>query len=95
MRHSPDEMLWLSQHQSLSRCQAEALGTQGCTADQTVKVIYQSGDVKNCYCLNTTSCTPTPSDWQDLYTEPQAAAPDVTPTSTGKIYASGSPDRVQ
>ena len=46
------EMLWLSQRQPLALCQAKALGTQGCTADKTVKVMYEGGDVKNCYCAS-------------------------------------------
>eukprot|EP01051_Picozoa_sp_SAG22_P016902 SAG22_NODE_2489_length_2516_cov_7.268515_3_plen_64_part_00 len=58
-----------------------------------MKVIYESGDVKNCYCLNATGCTVTPSTWQDLYTEPMEKSPDVTLTSTGKsYYYTGSPD---
>ena len=42
------EMLWLSQRQSLSVCQAKALGTQGCVGDPSSAVIYENGDVKNC-----------------------------------------------
>ena len=61
-----DEMLYLSQHGSAAVCLAHAVDDNGCAAPKTA--IYQSGDVKNCYCANTTTCTETSSSWQDLYT---------------------------
>ena len=85
---APSEMLWVSQHKSLEMCQADALGTQGCVAAPTRTVIYESGDVKNCYCLNATAgCTKTASSWLDLFSEPPNPKLPATLTSTGKIYA--------
>ena len=82
------EMAWLSQQGSLRECQAAASDSALCASAPTKVVAYQTGDVKNCYCLNTTSCTKTASTWQDLYTQPKAAPLSQTPTSTGHTYAS-------
>jgi len=82
------EMLWLSQHGTLHECEAKAAAkTSGCFSGPTGKtVMYESGDVKNCYCANTT-CTKTPTDWLDLYVQPAAPALSQVPTSTGKLYS--------
>ena len=85
-----DEMLWLGQHSALEICEAEALGNAACTESPTKVVVYQTGDVKNCYCLNTTSCTRAPSTWLDLHTQPAPPALSMTPTSTGALYAAAS-----
>ena len=80
-----DEMLWLSQHGSLHECQAASTASAGCASAPTKVAIYQTGDVKNCYCANAT-CTSVPSSWQDLYRQPTVPALDLTPSSTGKLY---------
>lgn len=82
------EMLWLSQHGTLHECEAKAAAkTSGCLSGPTGKtVMYQTGDVKNCYCANAT-CTKTPTDWLDLYVQPAAPALSQVPTSTGKLYS--------
>ena len=81
-----DEMLWLGQHSALEICEAQAVGTAACTETPTKVVLYQTGDVKNCYCLNTTSCTRTPSTWLDLHAQPGPHPLPMTPTSTGALY---------
>ena len=84
-------MLWLSQKQTLDECEANAESNGACTSSNktTKTVIYQTGDVKNCYCLNTSSCTKSPSTWLDIHVQPPATPYSMTPTSTGRIYAAG------
>jgi hypothetical protein len=60
-----NEMLWLSQHQSLSDCQSNTIDNQLCASPKIT--IYESGDVKNCYCANVSTCTKEISSWQVLY----------------------------
>jgi hypothetical protein len=81
-----DQMLYLSQHGSLHECQAATEGNGGCVGAPTKVAIYETGDANNCYCANTT-CTEVPSSWQALYRQPTALPLDLTPSSTGKLYA--------
>lgn len=67
-----DEMHWLSQHGAAAECKALALETDACAEPKTI--VYQSGDVKNCYCTNTSTCTLGYSSWQDVYVH-QGALP--------------------
>eukprot|EP00041_Stephanoeca_diplocostata_P025265 m.657427 g.657427 ORF g.657427 m.657427 type:complete len:475 (+) comp22713_c0_seq3:392-1816(+) len=60
-----DQLRWLSQRGSKAACQERVLQDMGCTVPKTA--IYQSGDVQNCYCANTTSCSTIPSTWQNKY----------------------------
>lgn len=84
-----DKMLWLSQYNSILGCETVALATPGCTYASGVKeVFYEAGDVKNCYCANTTStCNSSSSTWLSRYTEPAPPAASLAPTSTGIIYS--------
>jgi hypothetical protein len=83
-----DEMLWLSQHKTLGGCEADAKSNGACaSSNKTTKtVIYQTGDVKNCYCLNTSSCTQTPSTWQDIHFQPTVKPFSMVLSSTGRLY---------
>ena len=79
-------MLFLSQRGSLRECQAAAEGDGGCVGAPTKVAVYETGGVQNCYCANAT-CTEVPSSWQDLFRQPAAPPLDLTPSSTGKLYA--------
>ena len=81
-------MLWLGQHESVLGCETMAIATPACTYAAGVKeVFYESGDVQNCYCANTTStCASIASPWLARYTQPAPPPPPTTPTSTGIIY---------
>jgi len=86
MACAPNEMLWLSQYGTARECQAKATAaTSGCLSGPTKTVLYESGDVQNCYCANTT-CTKTPTDWLDQYVQPTAPALSQVPSSSGKLY---------
>ena len=81
-----NQMLFLSQRGSLRECQAAAEGDGGCVGAPTKVAVYETGGVQNCYCANAT-CTEVPSSWQDLFRQPAAPPLDLTPSSTGKLYA--------
>ena len=85
---SENEMLWLSQHHSVAACQTLSLSTPGCTYTPTKEVFWEAGDVKNCYCSNSTTgpCKKLKSSWLASYTEPSEPAPSLKPTSTGILY---------
>jgi hypothetical protein len=89
MTCKPDEMLWLSQHKTLGGCQANAVSNDLCfSSNKTTKaVVFDSSNVKNCYCLNTSSCTRTSSAWLGIHVQPPATPCLMAPTSTGHLYA--------
>ena len=79
-----DQTMWLSQHGSVAECQAKTLDAAGCGTPKTA--VYESSGVRNCYCANSSTCTPTPSSWQDRYVHSGPPPPPWTETP-GKACA--------
>jgi hypothetical protein len=83
-------MVWQSQHGSLEQCEAHAEATATCTSPKTVA--WEQGSLHNCFCANTT-CAVVHSTWLQLWTKHTARQvaqpPNLTLTSTGRIYALG------
>ena len=80
------QMLWLSQHGTAKECQINTLENSGCAEPKVA--VYQTGDVKNCYCSNTSTCEKKPSSWQDAYTFTGTPPPPWTKTSKTACAAS-------
>eukprot|EP00038_Savillea_parva_P027333 m.58985 g.58985 ORF g.58985 m.58985 type:complete len:481 (+) comp7856_c0_seq1:39-1481(+) len=84
---APSEHMWLGQHLGQLECQAMAIGTLACSLAPTKRVQWEGGPTHNCYCQNSTTCTPTASTWLDTFTEPAAPPIHATLTSTGTLYS--------
>ena len=58
------EMMYLSQQVTLRECQEATLEHAGCAVPKIA--VWESGDVKNCYCSSTPKCQRNGSSWQML-----------------------------
>ena len=59
------EMLWLSTWKSAQECLESTLDNAGCVVPKIA--VYESGDVKNCYCSSTPNCQRNGSSWQIVF----------------------------
>eukprot|EP00051_Salpingoeca_urceolata_P003070 m.54987 g.54987 ORF g.54987 m.54987 type:complete len:465 (+) comp12498_c0_seq2:17-1411(+) len=61
------DMTFLTQHVTAGACKLAALDNPKCASPTTV--MYESGDVQNCYCANTTVCKHVASSWLDMFVD--------------------------